>query len=345
MKSICLLGLGLGLASTVAVDQAIGAEPAGRYGRFGISYSLGMNISGSFSNIGSFPALSNPNAALVNPGDVRTYDDGFVGMDNTGNAGGLTSFWGYNNAGQVQGGNLVLSSSSSAGGGDSLDNDTKLQHGLELTYSYQLGAFDWGAWGFEGAFGWMPVNIKDNRAVTSSISVQQDVYPGNGIVFPVPPFTGTVAGPGPLLGANPNSSTIITVPGGLLTTGQREIDASIFAFKLGPYLDYNLSERVVLTLGAGLTLAVVDSEFSFTEVNTIAGVGTQAFSGSNRTADLLVGGYVGARVAWWLTDNVSVFGGLSYQNIGSFNQSAAGRNARLDLGSTIQVNAGVGFSF
>jgi len=345
MKRICLLGLGLGMAATLAVNQASGAEPASRYGRFGISYSLGLNISASFSNIGAFPALSNPNAPLVNPGDARTYDDGFVGMDNTGNAGGLTSFWGYNNAGQVQGGNLVLSSSSSAGGGSSTDNDSKLQHGVELTYNYQIGAFDWGAWGLEGAFGWMPVNIKDSRAASSTVSIQQDTYPGNGIVFPVPPFAGTVAGPGPLLGSSPNSSTIITVPGGLLTTGQREIDASVFAFKLGPYLDYNLSEHVVLTLSGGLALAIVDSEFTFTEVNTIAGVGTQAFSGRNRTADLLVGGYVGARVAWWLTDNVSVFGGLSYQNIGSFNQSASGRNAKLDLGGTVLVNAGVGFSF
>lgn len=345
MKHICLFSLGLGLAGLLAANSAQGAEPVGRYGRIGISYSLGFNISASFSNLGSFPALSNPNAPLVNPGDVRTYDDGFVGMDNTGNAGGLTSFWGYNNASQVQGGNLVLSSSSSTGGGNSLDNDSKLQHGLEVSYDYQLGAFDWGAWGIEGAFGWMPVNIRDTRAVASTISVQTDVYLGNGIVFPVPPYAGTVAGPGPLLGSTPNSSTIVTVPGGLLTTGQRELDASVFAFKLGPYLDYKLTDHVVLTLSGGLSLAVVDSEFSFTEVNTIVGVGAQTFSGRNRTTDALVGGYASARVAWWLTDNVSVFGGLSYQNVGSFNQQAAGRNAKLDLGSTVFLNAGVGFSF
>jgi hypothetical protein len=345
MKHICLLGIGLGMAASLATNQASGAEPESRYGRFGISYSLGFNVSASFSNIGAFPALSNPNAPLVNPGDIRPYDDGFIGVDNAGNVAGQTSFWGFTNPAQVQGGNLVLSSASSLGGGSSVDNDTKLQHGVELTYNHQLGAFDWGAWGLEGALGWMPVNITDGRAASSSISIQMDTYPGNGIVFPVPPFTGDPAGPGPLIGDAPIGSTVVTVPGGLLTTGQRKIDASVFAFKLGPYLDYNLAKHVVLTLSGGLSLAVVDSEFTFTEVNTIAGVGTQAFSGRNRTADLLVGGYLSARVGWWLTENVSIFGGLTYQNVGSFTQQAGGRNAKLDLGSTVFLNAGVGFSF
>jgi len=342
MKRVYLMSLGL--AAMMLAGNTEAADRGGRFGRFGVSYNLNFNVSADFSNIGAFPALTNPNAALVNPGDVRTYDNGFVGMDISGNAGNLTTFWGYNNAGQVVGGNLVLSSSSSTGGADSLGHDSELQHGVELTYSYQLQGADWGGWGFEGAFGWMPVNISDNRAASSSVLVQQDTYPGGGIVFPVPPYAGTVAGPGPLLGDTP-ATAFVTVPGGLLTTGQRKIDASVFAFKLGPYLDYNLSEHVTLTLSGGLSLALVDSEFTFNEVNTIAGAGVQTFRGQDRTSDLLVGGYLGARVAWWLTDNVNIFTGVTYQNVGSFSQQAAGRNARLNLGNTIALNLGLGFSF
>ena len=343
MKRNYVMGLGLA-AVALAAGSVQGADQPGRYGRLGISYNLNFNVTASFSNIGAFPALSNPNAPLVNPGDVRTYDDGFVGMDISGNAGNLTTFWGYNNAGQIQGGNLVLSSSSSAGGADSLNNDSKLQHGVELTYSFPIRSADWGGWGFEGAFGWMPVSITDSQAVSSSVTMQVDSYPDNGIVFPVPPFAGTVAGPGPLLGATP-ATAFVTVPGGMLTTGQRKIDASVFAFKLGPYLDYNLTDRVTFTLSGGLTLAVVDSEFTYNELNTIGGVGAQAFSGQDRSSDLLVGGYVGARVAWWLTDNVNIFTGVTYQNVGSFSQQANGRNAKLNLGNTIALNVGLGFSF
>jgi hypothetical protein len=341
MKRIYLMTLGL--AATLVAGSAQGADK-GRYGRFGISYNLNFNVTAEFSNIGAFPALSNPNAPLVAPGDARTYDDGFVGMDISGNAGNLTTFWGYNNPGQVQGGNLVLSSASSAGGADSLSNDSKLQHGIELTYNYQINGADWGGWGFEGAFGWLTVSITDNQAVTSSVTVQTDTYLGNGIVFPVPPFAGTVAGPGPLLGATP-ATAFATIPNGMITTGQRKIDASVFAFKLGPYLDYNLAERVTLTLSGGLSLALVDSEFTYNELNTIPGVGAQAFNGQDRSCDLLVGGYLGARVAWWLTDNVNIFTGVTYQNVGSFNQQANGRNARLNLGNTVALNVGLGFSF
>lgn len=342
MKRVYLMSLGL--AGVLLAGSAMGAEP-GRYGLFGISYKLNFNVSADFSNIGSFPALSNPGAPLAAPGDVRTYDDGFVGVDNTGNAGNLTTFWGYNNAGQVQGGNIVYSSASSAGGADSLDNDSELQHGVELTYSYPIRTTDWGGWGFEGAFGWMPVNITDSRGVASGVSLLRDAYPLNGVVPPVPPYVGTPAGPGPLLGATPVSSTTIIVPNGMLTTGQRRIDASVFAFKLGPYLDYQLAEHVTFSLSGGLTLAVVDSEFTFTEVNTIVGVGAQTFNGRNRSADVLVGGYASARVAWWLTDNVNIFTGLTYQNIGSFRQQANGRNARLNLGNTVSLDVGMGFSF
>lgn len=341
MKRIYLMSLGL--AATLLAGSVQGADK-GRFGRFGVSYNLNFNVSADFSNIGAFPALSNPTAPLLVPGDMRTYDDGFVGMDISGNAGDLTTFWGFTNPGQVQGGNLVLSSASSAGGADSLNHDTKLQHGIELTYNYQIRGADWGGWGLEGAFGWMPVSITDNQAVASNVLVQTDTYPGNGIVFPVPPFAGTVAGPGPLLGATPVTA-FATVPGGMITTGQRKIDASVFAFKLGPYLDYNLTERVTLTLSGGLTLALVDSEFTYNELNTIPGVGAQAFSGQDRSCDLLVGGYLGARVAWWLTDNVSIFTGVTYQNVGSFNQQASGRNARLNLGNTVALNVGLGFSF
>ncbi|MCD6049311.1 MAG: hypothetical protein K0Q55_714, partial [Verrucomicrobia bacterium] len=61
--------------------------------------------------------------------------------------------------------------------------------------------------------------------------------------------------------------------------------------------------------------------------------------------DLLVGGYLSARVAFWLTDNMNLFTGVTYQNVGSFDQTANGRNARLNLGNTVALNVGLGFSF
>jgi len=63
--------------------------------RIALGYRVGFNISAKFRNLGSAPLANNPSVTGL------SYQDGFVGTDNTGNAGGLTSFWGYENANQV----------------------------------------------------------------------------------------------------------------------------------------------------------------------------------------------------------------------------------------------------
>lgn len=336
MKRIHLMSLGL--AATLLAVSAEGADK-GRYGRFGISYNLNFNVAAEFSGIGGAGPGPSPSATpLVNSGDVQQYDDGFIGMDISGNAGGMTWFWGYNSASQIVGGNLVLSSTAGAAGLSTQRNDSELQHGLEVTYNYQLKSWDNGGWGLEGAFGWMPINIGDSQAVTGMLETSSNALGG---IPPVAPAAGTVAGPGTLVTVGP----IVQIPNGTLITGNRDIDASVFAFRFGPYLDYYIGERVSLTLSGGLSLAVVDSEFTFSELKTPV-IGTPSTTtGSDRSSDLLVGGYLSARVAYWFTDNVNIFTGLTYQNVGSFNQTANGRKAKLDLGKTISLDVGLGFSF
>lgn len=334
--------MSLGLVAALTAGSVQGADRGkGHFGRFRVSYSLGFNVSADFTNIGGSTAGPSPLTPLVNPGDVQQYDDGFIGMDNTGNVGGQTTFWGYNNASQIQAGSLVLSSTANAVGLSSNDNDAGQTHGFDLAYDYQLQGWDSGGWGITAGFGWMPVNIKDNKPVAGSLTTA--TIPLGGIIPPVAPYTGSVTGPGALLST---TSGTVTTPFGTMIGGGRELDASIFAFRLGPYLDYSLSDSVQLTLGGGLSLALVDSEFSFTEIKTTtSGVTPTTTTGRDRSSDLLTGGYLTAQVAWWLTDNVNVFGGVTYQNVGSFHQQAAGRGARLNLGSTVFLNAGLGFSF
>jgi len=337
MKRIYLMSLGL--AATLVAGSAQGADK-GRFGHFRVSYSLNFNVSADFSSVGGAVPGPSPTAPLVAPGDVQLFDDGFIGMDISGNAGGLTTFWGYNNASQVVGGALQLSSTAGATGLSSSNIDAGLTHGVDLTYCFQLKGWDSGGWGFEAGFGWMPVGITDGQTVSGPLTVA--IIPLGGMVPPVPPYTGTVAGPGPLLDTTTGT---VTIPNGTLISGNRDIDATVWAFHFGPYLDYNLSEHVSLTLAGGLSLALVDSEFTFNEIKTPV-IGTPATtSGQNRSSDLLVGGYLSARVAWWLTDNVNLFTGVTYQNVGSFDQQANGRNARLNLGGTVALNVGLGFSF
>ena len=63
--------------------------------RLGLSYQMSFNVSARFRNVGSVPFPNNPSVTGL------SYQDGLVGTDNTANAGGLTSYWGYQNANQA----------------------------------------------------------------------------------------------------------------------------------------------------------------------------------------------------------------------------------------------------
>src|SRR5262245_42817141 len=119
------------------------AEETNAWRRVGLSYRVGFNISASFSGLGGFVAAGDPGAPgriTAAPGTVvRTYDDGFIGIDISGNANQHTTYWGYNDsASQVVGGSIEMHSVSSptVSSGD-VDGDP--QHGFEISYFHPLG--------------------------------------------------------------------------------------------------------------------------------------------------------------------------------------------------------------
>ena len=89
------LGLLAGLSVQAAVHgQSFDApEPAGWYFRLGAA----ARFNATATITGSLP-----------PGGAGVYDDGFVQPDQGGTASGRTWNWGYNNSGQVQADQLVL---------------------------------------------------------------------------------------------------------------------------------------------------------------------------------------------------------------------------------------------
>ena len=98
---------------------------------FSFGPSLTMNLNVRFKDL---PVASSSGAAH---GD---YVDGYVRQDSSGNAGGMTWNWGYNNASQVQGDTLTLHQAASTSlGGDSLSQDGGPQWGFDLAYGRDLG--------------------------------------------------------------------------------------------------------------------------------------------------------------------------------------------------------------
>lgn len=308
--------------------------------QFRVNGRLGFNISAKFKNLGGFNSINRIGPASGGALD-RFYNDGFVRVDGSGNDGGLTWFWGYKNQEQIQGDTLLFHQASSPANG-AVKKDEDPQPGFELSYARRLGRVWRGAWGIQAAFGYTDLSIHDDRTLHGNALVLTDAYPLGGVVPPLAPYAGSFSGPGPLIGDSP---TRLAAPGAARISGERKLDTQLYAWQLGPYLEIPLCRKFSLQLGGGLTLARVESDFSFTESVRVVNAGAASRSGHDSTGDFLVGGYAEAGFAYAINKRWTAFSGAQYQYLSDFSQSAAGKEAELDLSKTIYFVFGVGVTF
>jgi len=331
----------LGLASLSALAQS---NSDSEWNHFGLNFSVGLNIDAKFNSIGASTSAAQTGPA-AGGGLGRSYDDGYVRVDSSGNQGGMTWNWGYQNASQVSGnGTLLMHASSTAVvasqyGSDGADPNL----GFELNYERDLGHHDWGRWGIKFAFGYTDVDIHDSRTLATSSTLITDAYPLGGITPPLAPYAGTFNGPGPVIGDTP-TRTISVGPGGPVVTGSRRLDAALYDLRLGPFIELPLWGRLTWQVGGGLALGIVDSTFTFADTTTTTAGAVQA-SGSNSRSSGLVGAYAEAGLVYRVSRPISVFAGAQFQYLGDFAQSAAGRTAQLDLSQSVFFLAGVQWHF
>jgi hypothetical protein len=131
------------------------------WNHFGVDFRLGFNIKGKFSNVGAFNAQPAP---PISGGVDHTYSDGFVHLDSSGDRGGLTWNWGYQNSSQLSGSGTILMHAASTEGATSGVNDEP-REGAELTYARDIGSIASGRWGVKVAFGFTDIRIRDTQTL------------------------------------------------------------------------------------------------------------------------------------------------------------------------------------
>jgi hypothetical protein len=302
------------------------------WNHFGLDFQLGFNIRAKFMDgAGVIPPPPSAGSAVN-----RGYLDGFVNVDSSGNAGGQTWNWGYQNASQVSGGMLRMdagtTSSLSSGSGGSDANP-----GFELSYVRDLDHENWGRWGIKASFGYTKLDMSSDDAESGSEIT--DAYPLNGIVPPLAPYSGSYYGPGPVIGSTPTRTTLpVTI------TGNRSIDATLFDFHLGPSVDLDLTRRLSVELGGGAAFGLMDSTFAFSETSTTSGGATYT-SGSTRDVGWLFGTYAEAGLTWRLCRAASVHTGAEFQYLGQFEQNTEGHSSEVDLGQSVFWVIGLEYHF
>lgn len=289
------------------------------------------------------PATTRPGPA-TGGGLLRAYDDGFVGVDSRNNPDGQTWFWAYIDAAQYdpQAATLTYSTRTSTARSLSPEREDDPHYGGEISYARSL--FEWGRafWGVELGAAFTPLQIQDAALLTGQAQYLRDTYALVASPPPPAPYIGTHHGPGPLLRDAP-TRTQVTQP--VVYTGRREIEASLFGFRLGPVLDIPMGEPLSLQLSGGAYVVYADAELTYAEVATVGGQNVGTTRGRSEKQDWTLGAYVRGQVLLSLSPSLGLFAGAEYLMLDDLKLSDRSHAARLDFDESFALLFGVAVNF
>jgi hypothetical protein len=260
---------------------------------------------------------------------------------------GTTWWWGYQNASQVRGDFLVFTAqgtstaASSFQQRESLDPDFEAEGGLgpvlELAVDWQFSE-EWLA-GIDFTFSWLGIDVADRgrlafasqQSSTFRIS-ETDTFALGGIVPPPAPYSGTEAGPGPVIDNNPartrQEALVRRREAFLDSVADASFSADVCNFSLGPSVTWKHG-RLSIRGTAGLELDVVAWDLSTTEtviVSRPSGSRQLARWKDSSSATTLVPGVgLGASVTWDLTPSLDL---TAFARFRAMENAPAGSRAR-----------------
>jgi hypothetical protein len=331
--------------------------------RLTLSARFGFNISGKFTGAGSAFSSGVPLAAgrRTPDGDPYNYDNGYV-LPKYGGSNPqypYTWYWGYDAASQVNAGaqNIGFDRTIATGLPSETASDDSSYVGAELTWTHELGRNETHrlSYGFEAAFNFMPIDFNSGGLSSATLSRSTDTFGYTSGTTPPGytdpsqlPYQGTFQGPGFVIGDSPSAPPVTTSVPGATFLAQQQFDSNLWGFRLGPYLEYLLSDKWNLRLVGGLAVGLLDAQANWQETLTLpASLGGGALNASGQGNDLSVlwGFYAGLDVGYQFSKSWGVEVGAQFQDLGVYNHDFGGRTAELDLSSSIFVHAGITWTF
>jgi hypothetical protein len=319
-KPLCLVLSVAGLSALAQTNEA-------PENRFNLSYRAGFNIKADFKNLGRAGVPGGPSVTGL------SYEDGFVRPNSVPNNLDLSWNWGYQNASQVVGDNIVMTSSQR--GNLAKDQDDTPANGVELSYNRRLGWWGKAAWGLEGAVNYTGLEIANNSTPAGNVLTAHAFNLG-GAIPPTAPYSGTPDGPGILISETPTAASLAV---------HSRLETTLLGFRLGPSIEFPFGEQWSVGLSGGFALAWADSDVHFREVVSLSGTQTALRSAGSSSSDWLPGFYLGANVAYKVCSSGSFFIGAQFQDVGDQTVRALDKQAKLDLSQSIFLNAGFSYSF
>jgi hypothetical protein len=347
--------------------------PSGNHVRFGLHFIGGPKV--AFGQLGIVPSS-------VSSGDAtgvmsRTYNDGYVVLDlrkdTNGNpvGDGLTNNWSFKDSSQATaGGDLAFHDFSTTTLGASESAKRSNAAGWELQIGRRLGKIGRKVdFSLVGAFGFTNINAKASGVVQGLLTTVTDVYPLYGQDIPSVPYTAPTYGSQYVYDANGNQ--VLDVNGNATTTsvetstllgnqpnrttttsvadvkGYWHIKGAYYTFKVGPMLQFPITERLKFSVGAGAALALIGTNFIVDETLELNDVNNTTLETTQEQSRfvMLPLYYAEADAEYWLTERSGFYFGANYQKSGSYDQSIGGRTATINLGTTSGVQGGITLRF
>lgn len=304
-----------------------------------------FNVKASFNDSGTFNLPQGQTGLTGTPGVDHVYDDGYVKVDQTGNAIGLTSFWGYQSASQYNAGSQTLTfhSATSYTGSSSAEKNSGPFAGVEAAYGTDL--FNWNTVhvGWELGAGLTPILIHDTLSTPATVNQSVFSFDTGGIVLPSAPYNGGPSGVGPTIHDIATAQGAV-VSGGTIT-GTRTLDTVLYTAKLGPTLYWDATRYVGFRAAGGPVVGLVSGNYKFDEKITTAGGAVANNVGEMGMSKTVFGGYVEGAVLVHLADHGDIYVSGQYMPLGSTSVSGGGRSAKLDLSGAFQIAAGFNWPF
>ena len=337
----------LALVPTALVALALAPSAPGQSQSLSFVGGVLLNAKTSFGNLGAHPASAKPGAPTGGAVD-RTYDDGFNRVDASGNERNTTVYYGYRNDGQVGAENLVLSASSAPGNVAFSDVGEFILPSGFLEYRGSLGPLGKKLdWGMVLGVGYQTAGGEESGTVVTDADRLEDRFSLNGFPprdFPAAPYNGTATGDVPRIGSVP-SRTQGTAPGARVLSGTWELDTDLIPITGGFYLEGQLAGSLNGIVSAGVLAMIVNADFQYREVSTMAGLPPVTTQGGEGAEPVLFGGFVQLGLDWALWEKASLVASARWQPTESFDHSVDGRTAEIDFTAAFAVHAGFAFRF
>lgn len=302
---------------------------------------------------------------------TRTNEDGTTREVQTGEelsyTPGFSRIWSYESADQITAdGRVAMSNYSAVSDGGTAMEDTGPSGGVEFALTRSFGnVAKRTVWGVTAGVALNNINNKTSGSVLSSLKVATDFYSLNGQTAPEAPFSGPTAddyvtSEGDTItdgmettvpiGAVPVESTNDTIVGGATVNGNWQIKGAYMMVRFGPSVRAQITSRLGVSASIGVAGAYAGSTYTAFESLTLPTEDAEVISTNdsleqNKTAKFLSGYYADFNLEWAATERTGLFGGITAQQLGDYDQTLNGRTAHIDLGNSVGIRGGVSIRF